>query len=141
MEKKAASPFATVLRGAGFKATPRRLALLKILSNSHKPLTVEEIFDIGIDADHATIYRSLRDLKKANIVRQVDLQHRHAHYELANSDHHHLVCIKCGRVEDFSNSSTQPLIRSALRQSKKFQTVTQLSLEFFGICKACARKV
>ena len=134
------SSFAMLLRSKGFKATPSRLALLKLLKDSRKPLTVEEISETGIDADYATIYRSLKDLKEAGIVRQVDLQHRHAHYELASSDHHHLICMKCGRVEDFPSSQTQPLIKSAMKQSKQFQAVTQLSLEFFGICKTCAAK-
>ena len=141
MKKKTASPFATALRSAGFKATPGRLALLRLLSNSHKPLTVEEIFDAGIDADQATIYRSLKDLKGANIVRQVDLQHRHAHYELANiNEHHHLICLSCGKIEDVHHCGIEAMENTVLRSSKHFAEIRQHTLEFYGICKSCAAR-
>jgi Fur family ferric uptake transcriptional regulator len=132
------------LRKAGYKTTPGRVALLDILGKSRKPLSIPEIMDRlsqskGAKIDQVTIYRTLDTLGKIGLVRKVDLRHGHSDYELAAADdHHHLVCIRCGQLEDFQGCNLDQLARRALKSSKDFAIVTQHSLEFFGLCKACA---
>lgn len=138
----AAQQFRNLLRTSGLKATPGRLAILMVLENAKKPLSIEKITS-GLGkhtADLATVYRTLHSLAQTGAVRQVDLRHGHAHYELASpADHHHLICTKCGRIEDFTGCDTNQLIQEVVSKSKQFKKVTEHSMELFGICKTCAR--
>ena len=135
--------FRALLRTAGFKATPARMRLLRILERAHEPLSVEKITKrLGsLAPDMATIYRSLRNLHAAGILRHVDFKHRHAHYEINDpKDHHHFTCTNCGRIENFENCDLSKLIARALKKTNSFSKVTEHSLELFGLCFKCARK-
>lgn len=132
----------TLLRNAGYKATPKRLALLELLQKSKKPLSIQEITKglRGKKMDQVTAYRILDVLEKIGLVRKVDLQHGHADYELANDDHHHIVCTRCGKIEDFEGCELEALTKKIARKSKSFPIIQRHSLEFFGVCRSCAHK-
>jgi len=133
--------FKTVLRTAGFRATPARLTLLATLSRARKPLSVQALTKRlkGEHIDQVTVYRTLRVFADMGIVRHVDLRHSHAHFELTTDHHHHLVCTHCGALEDFTACHMDPLISRILKGSKRFAGVRQHSLELFGICKKCSK--
>lgn len=140
MKKKRPFDAVSALRAAGFKATPRRVALLEFVARGGKPLSVAAIC-AGLKGalNAVTAYRALETLCRAGITRRVDFRHGHAYYELADSgDHHHIVCTACDRVEDFSGCDAPRIVREALRHSKGFTRVTGHSLELFGVCKACS---
>jgi Fur family ferric uptake transcriptional regulator len=130
-----------LLRGAGFKATPHRLAVLALLEKSKKPLSIKKIRDQlrRKDLDQATLYRMVNALEQAGLLRAVDFRHSHAHYELEGGErhHHHIVCQSCGKLADIF-ADTSRLEAQALKMSK-FAAITSHSLEFFGLCRACAR--
>lgn len=133
--------FNSFLRSAGLKATPGRLALLEVLYSAKSPRSIAKIMrELGGKIDRVTAYRALAAMEKTGLVRKVNLEHGHADYELALDDHHHLVCTACGRLEDFGGCDLRGLERKALKQSKYFAEIRQHSLEFFGLCKACAAK-
>ena len=132
--------FQDLLRKAGYKATPGRVALLKLLKASKEPMSIQEIIKKAgkIAVDQATVYRMLEVLEKIGAVKQVNLQHGHVDYEFVDpKDHHHIVCTVCKRVEDLDGIDTPDLSRRALRQATSFAKVTAHSLEFFGICRNC----
>ena len=141
------------LKQAGCRVTKQRSRILRVLEGSAQPMSIYAIVrQLGHGgANQATVYRSLRALEYAGVVRQVDLRHGHAHYELAAlGDHHHLVCWECGRVEDFvlqlegSGSSTDcgadAIIGRALAQSRHFSQIEDHAIELFGTCEACRRE-
>jgi Fur family ferric uptake transcriptional regulator len=75
---------------------------------------------------------------KRGIAKQIQLQEGKARYELAASaEHHHLVCSKCGDIQDISDCNITGL-ENDIEKKKGFK-VTSHSLEFFGICKSCQR--
>lgn len=134
-----------MLRAGGFKATGGRLAILEIFKNSKRPLAAQEIIvelaSRRHDADQATVYRTLKSLKTNGVIRQIDLRHNHAHYELADmTDHHHLICLRCGRVEDVHRCNIEDMEKAVLRTSKHFSEIKQHSLEFYGLCRTCSTK-
>ena len=133
--------FERILRSAGYKVTPARLALLTLLRENNKPMSPQTIVEkLSKEIDQATIYRILKNLKDANIIRQVDFQHGHAHYELRDtSDHHHVICKKCGRAEDIKGCDISSWQGSVLRQTKSFSEIDHHSLEFYGLCTICKR--
>jgi Fur family ferric uptake transcriptional regulator len=123
------------------RATPGRIQLLEALSKEAAPLTIEEI---GARADSSlnavTLYRALEALAGEGIVVRSDLQHGHAHYELAagRKHHHHVVCKNCGRVEDIEVTHAAQPEREALRRTKGFASIDAYALEFFGVCIQCS---
>lgn len=133
--------FRTQLKEAGYRVTPARLALLHVLESSGKPLSVQRIIEQlqEVDVDQATVYRTLNAFHESGIVRSVDFQHGHAHYELSSGPHHHhVVCKECGRVEDIESCGIQEISRRVL-QSSRFSEIHEHSLEFFGVCSACSK--
>lgn len=131
-----------VLRKAGYKVTPARLAVIGLMERSKKPFSTQEMIErIGSGFNEATIYRTVRTLKSSCIIRQIDLLHNHAHYELAApDDHHHLVCTVCGRIEDIAGCEVEEMYNAILRAAKGFAEIRQHTLEFFGICASCGKK-
>lgn len=128
------------LRENRLKITPARLEILDILTHTKKPISINDISEKLCDTDLATLYRNFETLKGLGIVTQIDLQHGHAHYELASrKHHHHLICQKCGKVADISKCDTKALEKQALKIAG-FSKINSHSLEFFGICNACKNK-
>ncbi|MCX6714791.1 MAG: Fur family transcriptional regulator [Candidatus Uhrbacteria bacterium] len=148
---KSASPLldmdsieAQILNLHGFKITQPRFAVLSLLKGIVHPISSQEICD-SIDnqvANQATIYRIIQSFLEAGIIREVNLRHGHIDYELARDedDHHHLVCVSCGLVENFEECETEKIIKRVLKQTKKFASIHEHAMELFGICKACTKK-
>lgn len=125
----------TQLRSAGLRATPARRSLLAFLSEQAEPVHVQRILrHVPKSIDQATVYRILNRLVTAGLVREVHLQAGVVHYEAADRPHHHhVVCEKCGYVEDVTECRVPHRVAS-----RGFSEVTEHSLEFIGICHACA---
>lgn len=122
------------------KATPARLAVLKLLESTDKPLDVTAITQFvwqqQVDADPATIFRIMNILTEHGIIKQLQLGEGKFRYEYASkTDHHHLVCTHCGDIEDISDCNIGALEKE-INKKKKF-LVKSHSLEFFGICQQC----
>lgn len=114
---------------------------MEILTNTKKPLSIQDIQKkLGKkSADQATVYRTIEIFKKNGIVRQVNFEHDHAHYELnTNSHHHHTICQNCGKVVDISNCNIEGLEKEVLKMSG-FKNIEKHSLEFFGHCGKCKK--
>lgn len=131
------------LKAAGLKTTAARVAIVDLLSRAQVPLSAKDIsaeMPRKQKVDQATIYRNLEALTSANIIRLVNFQHDHNHYELVdNSHHHHAICKRCGKVVDISGCD----LRSWGQQVKTmsgFAEINQHALEFFGLCKSCSKK-
>lgn len=141
---KKQAPFHQILRKSGYKATEPRLAILETFRKSKRPLSAKEIIDMlpsSRSIDQATVYRTLRSLKTKGVIHQIDLRHNHAHYELTDIvDHHHLICLQCGKIEDVHHCGVENMEAAILRGSKHFLEIRQHTLEFYGLCKTCARK-
>lgn len=132
--------FKALLKSAGLKATHGRMELLDVLARIDEPLSVIKIQKrLGNSLNEVTLYRALEAFAAAGLVRRVDLNHDHAHYELAvGREHHdHAVCTNCGLVEDIEGCGLVPLEKKALAQSK-FKSIYSHNLEFFGLCRSCA---
>jgi len=130
-----------ILNQSGLKATPTRLAILEVFRTSKRPLSAQAIIEALPRADQVTIYRTFKSLAQKGIIHQIDLRHNHAYYELTDvAEHHHLICLVCGRIEDVRHCNVDEIQSAILRTSKHFSTVRQHTLEFYGICKACERK-
>src|ERR1700679_2879138 len=107
------------LNRSGLKATPARLAIFELFRKSKRPLAAQEIIDKLPSLDQVTVYRTLKSLKLKGIIHPIDLRHNHAHYELTDiAEHHHLICLQCGRVEDVHHCNINEIQSVVLRVSK-----------------------
>jgi Fur family transcriptional regulator, ferric uptake regulator len=95
------------LRSTGLKVTVPRLKVLELFQQSNRRhLTAEDVYrklleehaDIGL----ATVYRVLTQFEQAGLLMRHHFEGNKAVYELNEGAHHdHLVCLQCGRVEEF----------------------------------------
>lgn len=134
--------FRRTLHRSGYKATPARLAILAVFKKAKKPLSARQVVEaLPEGTDQVTVYRTFRSLREKGIIRQIDLRHNHAHYELADiADHHHLICVRCGRIEDVHHCEIDDIQKRILRGSKHFGEIKTHTLELFGVCNACIKK-
>jgi Fur family peroxide stress response transcriptional regulator len=92
------------LDGYGVKFTSQRYCVMAFLMENAGHPTAAEIFD-GVNrlaprSSKATVYRNLRDLVEAGLVREVAVEGRSARFDLKGSRHHHFICDSCGKVEN-----------------------------------------
>ena len=129
-----------VLRDHALKCTPARLLVLAIFESSHTPLTVQALHTLMRKStiDLVTLYRTLESFEKAGIIRRVDLRQDAISYELAKEHHHHIVCTKCGVIEDVPSCDVATLIKNIARSSSKFKHIQEHTFELFGVCTNCA---
>jgi Fe2+ or Zn2+ uptake regulation protein len=129
------------LRRRQIKLTRPRLAVLEVLRSQHRPLSVSEIHRaLSRDkCDLASVYRSIRALEKAGVVKAFRFGNGPERYELlAEGDdghHHHLVCTRCDTVREIEECELGR-IETALTHRSGFRSVTH-RLEFFGVCPDC----
>lgn len=131
------------LRKAGLKVTGPRMKILQILeNNASEHLSAEDIYkallEMEEDVGLATVYRVLAQFEAAGIVIRHHFEGGLAVFELDDGKHHdHLVCIKCGKVEEF----VDPVIEErqlAVAEKMKFR-MTDHDLYIFGICELCEK--
>jgi Fur family ferric uptake transcriptional regulator len=131
----------TRIRAAGFRATKQRIELVRFLEKTEHPLDIQDIVKgLSRSTDMVTVYRMLAAFKRADLVREVNLRGEHPRYELADeSDHHHIVCTDCGRIEDFTDETHERIGKQVLARSKSFEAITGHSFDLYGVCKPCAK--
>ena len=95
------------LKSAGLKATVPRLKIINLFETSRvRHLTAEDVYKIllteGLDIGLATVYRVLTQFEQAGLLVRHHFESGKAVFELNEGKHHdHLVCMQCGRVEEF----------------------------------------
>jgi Fur family ferric uptake transcriptional regulator len=95
------------LRTSGLKATAPRLKILNLFEHSTvRHLSAEDVYRMllaeGLDTGLATVYRVLTQFEQAGLLTRHHFESGKAVFELNQGHHHdHLVCINCGRVEEF----------------------------------------
>lgn len=132
------------LKSGGERITPVSEALLEIIFKNKKPLSSQEMLKElekkGRAINKTTVYRQLEKLLKHNIVYEIQFEDRNRRYELVADDHHHhLVCTRCGKVEDISLPADLVNEEKEIWDKNKFK-VARHSLEFFGLCEGCQNK-
>ena len=109
------------LRAAGYRVTPQRLVVHRTLVELGRHVGAEELLGaVGQRLPNVslpTVYSALDALEDAGLVRRVSAGQGRALYDPAPADHHHLVCRRCGAVEDLdARVSLSPALASARDQ-------------------------
>lgn len=127
------------LRTAGLKATLPRLRILEVFQGGkNRHMSAEDVFrellehqqDIGL----ATVYRVLMQFEQAGILKRSSFEQGKAIFELDEGEHHdHLVCLQCGRVEEFVDPEIER--RQALIAKEHGFELQDHALALYGNCK------
>jgi Fur family transcriptional regulator, ferric uptake regulator len=127
------------LRAQGFRLTPQRLVILKILSDCGGHLTPLEIYQRACTAlpgmTEATVYRSLNFLSQHGLALAAHIGNGQLVYEVAEHDHHHLICRACGETREIEHQALEALYEE-FQRSTGFRIDTVHST-FFGLCPDC----
>lgn len=131
-----------MLKEAGLRVTDHRLSVLETIAKVKQPVTVYELVDTlrkKENIDQATVYRNLSSLHEAGLLRRLDFNHGHAHYELETGrPSQALVCSKCETIEKIEGVSIEDAVKKMLKKSRKFKSTRTHSMEIYGVCKSCA---
>jgi Fur family peroxide stress response transcriptional regulator len=126
-----------ILKLHTLKATPQRLCVLEVLKNyGHATLEeIEKSTKIKFPTlSLSTIYRNLNEMLKKGILSEVKLANKKEYYEITKDDHAHLVCTKCGKIEDFQ-INTDEIIKKA--QASTCSKIYSTTISFENICEEC----
>ncbi|CAN5324585.1 ferric iron uptake transcriptional regulator [soil metagenome] len=129
------------LRKAGLKVTLPRLKILEILDNNRqRHLSAEDLYrsllETGEDIGLATVYRVLTQFEAAGLVNRHHFEGGHSVFELDDGAHHdHIVCVKCGRVDEFVDDVIEKRQKDIATESG--YEMTDHSLYIYGICPDC----
>ena len=128
------------LKSTGLKATLPRLKILEIFQKStQRHMTAEDIYRVLLeersDVGLATIYRVLAQFEQANILSRSHFESGKASYELNAGQHHdHLVCLDCGKVEEFYDAEIEKR-QHAVAKTKGF-AIADHALSLYAHCTA-----
>ena len=129
------------LKQAGLKATRPRLMILQLLEDAEeRHLTAEGVYrsllDEGEEVGLATVYRVLTQFEQAGLVERHHFDGERAFFELNENKHHdHMVCVRCGRVEEFVNDEIERL-QKEVAEAHNFK-LTDHRMELYGLCAGC----
>ena len=134
------------LKSSGLKATLPRIKILDVFQQSNqRHMTAEDVFKAlltdGADIGLATVYRVLMQFEQAGILSRNHFESGKAVFELNEGKHHdHLVCIDCGRVEEFYDPEIEKR-QNAVAHARGFE-LQDHALSLYAVCtkKDCQYK-
>ena len=131
------------LRNAGLKVTLPRVKILEILENSKgKHFSAEDVYkqllESGEEIGLATVYRVLTQFESAGLVTRHHFDTGHSVFEMDDGSHHdHIVCVRCGRVDEFIDETIEKLHHEI--SNKAGYKMTDHCLYIYGICADCQK--
>jgi Fur family transcriptional regulator, ferric uptake regulator len=126
------------LKSTGLKATLPRLKILDVFQKgAQRHMTAEDVFRVLLeersDIGLATVYRVLTQFEQAGILTRSHFESGKAVYELNEGTHHdHLVCLDCGRVEEFYDAEIENR-QHAVAKTKGF-AIAEHALSLYAHC-------
>jgi Fur family ferric uptake transcriptional regulator len=126
------------IKSTGLKATLPRLKILEVFQNSlQRHMTAEDVFRVLLDSRSdiglATVYRVLTQFEQAGLLTRSNFESGKAVYELNEGKHHdHLVCLDCGRVEEFYDPEIEKR-QHAIAESRGF-ALQEHALSLYANC-------
>ena len=130
--------YADELKLSGLKATLPRIKVLEVFQKTtQRHLSAEEVYRLllaeGADVGLATVYRVLMQFEQAGILSRNHFESGKAVFELNEGKHHdHLVCLTCGRVEEFFDAEIEQRQRN-VAQVRGFE-LQDHSLALYALC-------
>lgn len=130
------------LQEKGMKLTPQRFAIYQMLAGTESHPTADEIYQaikptfpmLSLN----TVYYTLSSLKEAGLAWEVPVEHGPARYDANMDHHHHLICVGCGRIDDYYDETLDKLAPSGA--DIHGYEIHSHRVEFHGYCAHCRTK-
>lgn len=143
MKRAKKKQFHDFIAEKGLKSTRQRDIVLDMFLTSDRHLSTEELY-LKVRAKYptigyATVYRTLKLFAESGIAREIHFGDNQTRYEhVAEGEHHdHLVCTRCGAIQEFENEVIERLQQEVADQFG-YQVETH-KLELYGICPKCRK--
>jgi Fur family ferric uptake transcriptional regulator len=141
--------FERFLRNRGLRLTRQRAAILRTMYGTHRHITADQLFEMlasrpdsrSLRISRATVYRTLSLLCEGGFVQALDLGRESGtlyEHTLGHEHHDHMVCLECGRIDEFSDERLERLQDEAVRRHGFRATSHRLNV--FGACARCAER-
>lgn len=123
------------------RKSTKRDAILRIIKNTTTHPGADWIYDqVRKEIPNislGTVYRNLNLLSRAGEIKELEIPGISSRFDGKASNHHHLICEKCGRIFDM-DESVDPTIEARIAQKTGFKVKTQY-LKFIGLCSKCQK--
>ncbi len=125
---------------SGLRVTSQRTLILEVIRQGEGHLDADEVHRRAREKQPrlslSTVYRTLQKLKELGLVEELHFDETHHHYEIKPpTEHHHLVCLGCGRVIEFQYPLAR-LVKKNVTEAKDFE-ITGSEVQMTGYCLTC----
>ncbi len=129
-----------VLAASRLRFTKQRALILEIILQGQGHLDADEVYRRARKKEShlslSTVYRSLQMFKKLGLIEELHFDENHHHYEVKPpAEHHHLVCLSCGRVVEFDYPLSR-YVKRKVDQARDFDIV-EAEVRMSGYCPQC----
>jgi Fe2+ or Zn2+ uptake regulation protein len=129
-----------LLRERGMRVTSQRLLIERALRDHGGHLTAERVHELVEPAlpgvTQQTVYSTLALLSDLGLARRVSAPGSSTRFEARTDDHHHMVCERCGAVEDLD--ARVPVAKAVGAARESGFTPSSASVTVLGLCAACS---
>ena len=135
--------YATLLKESGLKATFQRMNILDSIEE-YGHMSIDSIY-VQVIKTHpslslATVYKNIILMVEKGVLVEVPIAGKKAKYELTKEDHIHLVCTKCGEVEDKPHNGGTDALFHTMTEAENF-TLKKQQINLYGVCCQCQEAV
>ena len=131
------------LKDRGVRLTRQRRVLLDLIDSSGKHLDADTLYQMAKEKDpklnRVTVYRTLKMLEESGLVDELDLAHfegeKHYYETRLKREHAHIICLRCGRVEEFFGEQLNA-VKGQISSQFGFEIVFSRT-EVGGYCSHC----
>ena len=132
----------TKLRSKGYKITPQRLAICKLMLSSKDHPSAEQIYQevkkTYPTISLATVYLTLDLLRNLGLVQELGFSDRSSRYDPNNAPHINIICPQCGKIYDLEATSVKKLLAQIVAETGL--TPLRQRLDLYALCDKCSKK-
>jgi Fur family transcriptional regulator, peroxide stress response regulator len=130
------------LRSKGYKATPQRIAICRVVLNNREHPTAKAIYDkvkkLYPTVSLATVYKTLEVLRELNLVQELNFPKGHARFDSYIKPHVNLICQVCGSIKDIDDPTAREITHK-VSESTNFKPNGQ-RIDVYGTCLNCSKR-
>ena len=130
--------YITLLKSNDLKATIQRTSILKSIDKAGH-INIDEIYEdvkeLHPTLSLATIYKNIILMQQNKVIVEVPMNNQKSKYELKKEEHMHLICEKCGTIQDtmISKQTEKALVIENFK-------LNNAQINLYGLCQACQTK-